>query len=199
MRGQTPLGPEKLGALPLSGDIYYCVGLTPTQLIRPTGKSGSANSLVVMVDQGSFRIKVGNFAALVVTAADFANNNLTRVAHEYETGDGPYQLTTTTALPTGLSAATDYYVIADATDPDVFQLATTKVNALAGTEIAISDAGTGTHTIDGMTMTEFPVASDASGDGGVYLGSLQSLIFPAATSVTAVGFGATDVLTYWWI
>lgn len=55
------------------------------------------------------------------------------------------RLTTTTTLPAGLATATDYYVIrlSDTT----FRLATSYANAIAGTQINITDAGTGTHTI----------------------------------------------------
>lgn len=54
------------------------------------------------------------------------------------------RLTTTTTLPGGLSLATDYYVIR-VTD-STFKLATSYANAVAGTAINITDAGTGTHT-----------------------------------------------------
>lgn len=55
------------------------------------------------------------------------------------------RLTTTTTLPAGLALATDYYVIrlSDST----FRLATSYANAIAGTQINITDAGTGTHTV----------------------------------------------------
>lgn len=56
------------------------------------------------------------------------------------------QLTTTTTLPGGLSLATDYYVI-KVTDTTI-KLATSYANAVAGTAINITDAGTGTHTIN---------------------------------------------------
>ena len=55
------------------------------------------------------------------------------------------QLTTTTTLPAGLSPATNYYVI-KVTD-GTCKLATTYANAVAGTAINITDAGTGTHTM----------------------------------------------------
>jgi len=58
------------------------------------------------------------------------------------------QVATTTTLPAGLSAATDYYVIRTAAT--TLQLATSLANAHAGTVINITDAGTGTHT---MTMS----------------------------------------------
>lgn len=56
------------------------------------------------------------------------------------------QLTTTTTLPGGLSLATDYYVI-KVTDLTC-KFATSYANAVAGTAVNITDAGTGTHTIN---------------------------------------------------
>jgi hypothetical protein len=56
------------------------------------------------------------------------------------------RLTTTTTLPAGLSLATDYYVI-KVTDLTC-KFATSYANAVAGTAINITDAGTGTHTIN---------------------------------------------------
>lgn len=56
------------------------------------------------------------------------------------------RLTTTTTLPAGLALATDYYLI-KMTD-STFELATSYANAVAGTQIDITDAGTGTHTIN---------------------------------------------------
>jgi len=55
------------------------------------------------------------------------------------------RLTTTTTLPAGLSLATDYYLIkmSDTT----FEIASSYANALVGTQIDITDAGTGTHTV----------------------------------------------------
>ncbi len=55
------------------------------------------------------------------------------------------RLTTTTTLPAGLALATDYYVI-KVTD-STFKLASSYANAIAGTAIDITDAGTGTHTM----------------------------------------------------
>ena len=55
------------------------------------------------------------------------------------------RLTTTTTLPAGLALATDYYVI-NVTD-STFKLATSYANAIAGTAIDITSAGTGTHTM----------------------------------------------------
>lgn len=55
------------------------------------------------------------------------------------------RLTTSGALPTGLATATDYYIIVY--DDNNVQLASSRANAFAGTEIALAADGSGTHTI----------------------------------------------------
>jgi len=58
------------------------------------------------------------------------------------------QLTTTGTLPTGISLLTNYYVIpVQIVNTLVIQLATSYQNALAGTAITITAAGSGTHTV----------------------------------------------------
>lgn len=82
------------------------------------------------------------------------------------------RLTTTTTLPGGLTTATDYYVIkmSDTT----FELATSYANAIAGTQINITDAGTGTHTVTWL----LPRYTNGAG--------LQAIFFnPAATALGA--------------
>jgi len=82
------------------------------------------------------------------------------------------QLTTTTTLPGGLSLATDYYVI-KVTD-STCKLATSYANAIAGTAINITDAGTGTHTMSRL----LPRYTDGAG--------VQAIFFnPAATALGA--------------
>lgn len=74
-----------------------------------------------------------------------ASETINKVAHGLPTGFGPVTLTTTTTLPSGYAAATPYWVIA--TGDDTLQLASSYSNALAGTPVAITDDGTGTHTL----------------------------------------------------
>jgi len=78
--------------------------------------------------------------------ADTGSDILTVASdHGLVTGD-IVQLTTSVAdLPDPLAVLTEYFVIL--VDADEVQLATTLANALAGTEIDITDAGTGTHTL----------------------------------------------------
>lgn len=65
---------------------------------------------------------------------------LTSNGHGFSAGD-KIRVSSGTTLPTGLSAATDYYVINPTTN--TFQVSAT----LNGVAVTIGDAGTGTHTL----------------------------------------------------
>lgn len=82
------------------------------------------------------------------------------------------RLTTTTTLPAGLSLATDYYVIR--IDDSTFKLATSYANAIAGTAINITDAGTGTHTASWL----LPRYTNGAGLNAIFFN-------PAATAMGA--------------
>lgn len=69
---------------------------------------------------------------------------LTLASHGLKTGDAVF-LTTTGALPTGISASTRYWVI-KLTD-STFMLATSLANASAGTAIATSGTQSGVHSV----------------------------------------------------
>jgi hypothetical protein len=55
------------------------------------------------------------------------------------------RFTTTTTLPTGLTTNTDYFLVR--VSSTTARVATTYANAIAGTVIAYTDGGTGTHTL----------------------------------------------------
>lgn len=55
------------------------------------------------------------------------------------------RFTTTTTLPTGLSLATDYWLVR--VSSTTARVATSYANYVAGTVVAFTDAGTGTHTL----------------------------------------------------
>lgn len=76
-------------------------------------------------------------------AVDIDANTITVQGHEYDTAVKG-QLTTTGNLPTGLSLATDYYIIK--VDANTIKLATSESNALAGTAVDITALGDGVHT-----------------------------------------------------
>ena len=89
------------------------------------------------------------FAAIVpskgtVTITIATPGVVTLASHGFQTGDMIY-LTTTGALPTGLSQNTIYFVINVTTS--TFRLATSAANAAAGTAINTSGTQSGTHTL----------------------------------------------------
>jgi hypothetical protein len=91
------------------------------------------------------------------------------------------RLTTTTTLPAGLALATDYYAI-KVTD-STFKLATSYANAIAGTAINITDAGTGTHTMSRL----LPRYTNGAGVQAIFFNS-NSTAMGAATPNLSLGY-----------
>jgi len=85
-------------------------------------------------------------ATMTFVAGDVSvpSNYITISNHGLVTGQ-VVQLTTSGSLPTGLSLATDYYVIRISSS--TFRFATSAWNAFQGTAITMSGAGTGTNTV----------------------------------------------------
>lgn len=91
------------------------------------------------------------------------------------------RLTTTTTLPGGLALATDYYVIKSS--DTTFKLATSYANAIAGTAINITDAGTGTHTISRL----LPRYTNGAGVQAIFFNS-NATPLGAATPNLSIGY-----------
>lgn len=98
------------------------------------------------------RVTVNTPAPATFTAVA-ATDVCTATAHGGLTGL-LVRVSTTTTLPGGLAAATDYFMIV--IDANSFKLATSLANAQAGTAIDITTTGTGTHT---FTPTALATAS----------------------------------------
>lgn len=90
---------------------------------------------------------------------DVAEDGLKVASHGMQTGDGPVRFTTSSALPTGISAGTDYYIIR--LDANHFSIATSYANAIAGTDVNITAIGTGTHQL----VRALSIKIDMSADG----------------------------------
>lgn len=130
------------------------------------------NSMVTALNAVTGKNYTAAFAALVFNDATYTANagtdELTITAHGLSTGDGPFQTTNSGgALPTGLAAATNYWVVV--TSANAFKVATSLANALAGTTIDITGAGTGTHTWSDVVSTArpsdpFTVTGNAAGN-----------------------------------
>lgn len=136
---------------PVSPDYKYIANASAFSAATTT-----APAVLMLVDLVGFYRKT----SVTTTTAEATTNTLT--AFSTFTADAgtdvcthtninlfPYtrvRLTTSGTLPAGLATATDYYVIK--TGDLTCKLATSYANAVAGTAINITDAGTGTHTIN---------------------------------------------------
>lgn len=131
----------------------------------------------------------GTSAAFTFTAA--TTDIVTAVAHGLVTGDGPFRVTNSGgALPTGLAALTDYWIVR-LTD-DTFKLATSYANAVAATPVVvdITATGSGTHTLH--VPTRFKLKSPASG-----VAIINSIILNIGdTEFVNTGYGAVAALTH---
>jgi len=129
---------------------YIDASANPTGAILPFG--GISTPTGYLLCDGS-SVSMSTYAALwAVLSADKGAATITiatpgvvsSAAHGLITGD-VVSFTTTGALPTGLTASTNYYVVY--VDAGTFSLATTYSNAIAGTKIATSGSQSGTHTL----------------------------------------------------
>ena len=78
---------------------------------------------------------------------DASANTITCEDHRFSTGDGPLRVYTVDTIAPGLSATTNYWAIR--VDANTVKLATSEANALAGTAVDITDAGSGTSRLIG--------------------------------------------------
>lgn len=93
-----------------------------------------------------------------------SSNEITIASHGFATGL-KVAATTTSALPTGLSA-TDYWVIK--VDANTIKLATSAANAIAGTAVNITGDGAGTHTLTPAAISGGSYKLQISFDGVTY-------------------------------
>lgn len=146
------------GGIPHGGNVYPDY----KTLVAASALSAAATTMpafMVLVDIiGYIRVtSVTTITSQAITNTLSAFSTFTAATDDILTSTGalgfanlfPYtrvQVSTTTTLPAGLSAATDYYVIklSDTT----IKLATSYANAVAGTAIDITSTGSGTHTLN---------------------------------------------------
>lgn len=122
----------------MSIDIYNHVTDTPIYTNLTISAVDRANDTITLPARpGSLTFTTSN----VNTTSDVITLSSTS---DYPTGT-PVVITSTSAVPGGLTADTVYYVIK--TSGTTIKLATTAANAAAGTAIDITSTGSGTHTI----------------------------------------------------
>lgn len=136
------------------------IGFYRVTTVTTTTAQATTNTLG---QSDTFTADAGTDTCTWTSTANFPSNILTGTR---------VRLTTTTTLPAGLATATNYYVIK--VSDTTFRLATSYANAIAGTQIDITDAGTGTHTVTWL----LPRYTNGAG--------VQAIFFnPAATALGA--------------
>lgn len=163
---------------------------------NPTGLAAHNDNHFTLTVRRNGAKDVLAFTAFTFTA-EADDDLVTKVAHTLQTGDGPvFVANSGGALPTGLAAATGYYVVK--ADADTLKLATTRANAFAGVTIDITGDGTGTQTMSSTAATRRPaviasgVNTDADG-GGAALPAHQAVPLTVAADC---GFVAGDELLF---
>lgn len=137
--------------------VAQATGPTPRNVVRIWHEPGGAGTFTASSSSGLLgTMTSGNNGTL---------KHLTRV-----------QFTTTDTLPTGLSAATDYWVVY--VSSTTFRVATSYANAIAGTVVAWTDAGTGTHTVTPVKLwlPEFDLHLAASTPDGIETPSIAEWV-----------------------
>jgi hypothetical protein len=143
--------------------FYYVSSVTTTTAQATTNTLGYGDT---------FTADAGTDIITMTTVANRPSNILTGTR---------VRLTTTTTLPAGLSTGTDYYVI-KVTD-STFKLASSYANAIAGTAINITDAGTGTHTMSRL----LPRYTNGAGVQAIFFNP-NSTALGAATPNLSIGY-----------
>lgn len=123
-------------------NINITTGTTP-QTVLAAG-SGVINAALIATTEDGW-LNFGSTVAFASTGVDTTTDLITTSAQHGLTQGQAVTVATTGTLPTGLSAATVYYVIWSSAY--AFGLATTYVNAQAGTLINLTGAGAGASTV----------------------------------------------------
>ncbi len=164
------------------GEVAAALDLNPLTGVIETvveavlaGASGNDITLALVadgtgagtLDESGFPAIVFHFESTVTTVGDFENAIVASDHLDVRTNDSNLASTLTAvtddfaaqnlingadaALPTGYDSDTDYYVIK--TTNDAFKLALSRLDAFAGTAVAISTNGTGTLTLSDTADT----------------------------------------------
>ena len=123
-------------------NVNITTGGTP-QTVLSAGAGVINANLIATTEDGW--LNFGSSVAFASTGVDTVTDLITANApHNFSQGQA-VTLTTAGVLPTGLSAATVYYVVVST--PTAFGLSTTYVNSQARTLINITGAGSGNSTV----------------------------------------------------
>ena len=110
---------------------------------------------------------IGSFTFVFIASNTFRATGISTAATMAFSTGTRIRVSTDGTLPTGLAAATDYWLIIDpgniGNNQQQFKLASSYINAQDGTAVAISGAGSGTHTLTYQSDMDSGFHDDTSG------------------------------------
>lgn len=115
--------------------------------VFPGGSAPTLSTTGLYKDELCFDVQIYGTSVVTITIA--APGVVSWTAHGLHSGDR-IQLSTTGALPTGLSVATTYWVVF--IDANSFSLSSSLANAAAGTKITTSGSQSGVQTATAITI-----------------------------------------------
>jgi hypothetical protein len=161
--------PSNLQTLPSSAVPVYVVNqsylniTTSTQTQVKTGP-GVLGALVVNTGGTTSAVKFYDGASSVVTISLASPGIVSWTAHGLAAGTG-VTFETTGALPTGMTAGTQYFVSITTLTANSFTLADTKAHALAGTNginTSVSQSGVQTAYVTNNLIATVPTTAQSS-------------------------------------
>lgn len=120
-------------------------GPKPTSATARSVLGTTTNDNAAAGNVGEYISSRVTFVSSTVPISNASPGIVSWTAHGLNIG-APINFTTTGALPTGLAVGTNYYVSSQSFTANSFAVSTSVSNALAGTSINTSSAGSGTHT-----------------------------------------------------
>ena len=148
------------------------VGFYRVTAVTTATAQSTVNTLTSLGQSDTFTANAGTDVITFTSTANIPSNLLLGTKVRVASG---------TTLPAGLAANTDYYYIPVTTGTG--KLATSYANAIAGTAIDITDAGTGTHTIYWL----LPRYTNGAGVQAIFFNS-NATALGAATPNLSIGY-----------
>jgi hypothetical protein len=177
----TPVSPVALADCGVCAAGFTLVGATDTYTVV-ANESTYANAAAVTTAYQNATTKTFNGT---VAGVDIATEIITVTAHGFVTGQRVLYSNGGGTAPTGLTNATNYFVIK--VTNNTLKLATTLVNAMAGTAINITAVGLGTaHTLTASSFSTTLASSNPTTE-------VYNLVVSSGNVVTAL---STDTLIF---
>lgn len=158
-------------------DVYYV-----TRAITPSTDLSTGGAQQTYADTIGTAYEAASIATIATTDVNTGTSTITETAHKFVTGQKVTYSNGGGASITGLTTATDYFVIK--TGANTFKVATTYANAVAGTAITLSGTGNNAQTFSPVFTAAFVGQTGATAQ--------VKLTVPAGADVTTLLADSVD-------